>query len=344
MTDTNIFGPGHSASDREVTSRPTQLDTVEDSDTWFGPCVDGDASTGTKITHQWLNLIIANLRKFVRSFGATQGKKLEDMLSEAASRAASLGTFGIDSGTANNYAIAAASGVVAPKAPFTGQRVFFTANASNDGASVADVFASGDRDVLTWDGAALTGGEIEEDYPTAWEYDATADGGNGAWLILPWANRGAGDAINAAIAAGGLYNIATIEDGVRTVVSGTGTQQYASFSYTKQRDDSDLYVLFSGLSYAPGGGTPGAAWAQIDVGGTVKVAAASNNTATNARGATVIQGLFTGLSAGAITIDIDYGRNDGLSWEVVLNPTSSDKSELKTGVVSTVMIAEIVQS
>lgn len=189
MSNLNIFGPGHNSGERATTSRPTQIDTEETaSDTWFGPCVDGDPNTGTKITHQWLNLLVANARNFVRKAGATQGVKLDDMLAEAGARYASGGVAGTFSGTANDYALAAVSPFQVPKAPFTGQMVRGKVNVANTGATVADVFGYGDKKVLNPDGSALAAGALAAGGFTAWIYDAAADSAAGAWLLPHWAN------------------------------------------------------------------------------------------------------------------------------------------------------------
>jgi len=111
----------------------------------------------------------------------------ETMLAEAISRLVSLGIAGTDSGVANAYVLSAIGNTVVPKALFDGMIVVTEAVATNTAASTANVFGLGIKALRTYADAALSGGEVVLGRPTAWRYKAAANGGAGAWLILPWA-------------------------------------------------------------------------------------------------------------------------------------------------------------
>lgn len=111
------------------------------------------------------------------------------MLAQAASRAASLGVYGTCTGTANTYTVTGSAGVVVPKALFTGMRVRTKPNVTNTGVTTANVFGLGSKSVRTADDTALVGGELIAARHSEWEYDAAANAGAGAWLIVPWGSE-----------------------------------------------------------------------------------------------------------------------------------------------------------
>jgi len=82
MPGTNIYGP-HGPGINETTTRPPQTDSESSADSWFGPCVDNDPNTGTKISYRWLNFITANLRRAIRGMGVAENEVDDDMLLKA---------------------------------------------------------------------------------------------------------------------------------------------------------------------------------------------------------------------------------------------------------------------
>lgn len=79
MPGTNIFGP-HGPGINETTTRPAQTDSDSSTDSWFGPCVDNDPNTGTKISYRWLNFVTANLREAVRGMGVPENETDDELL------------------------------------------------------------------------------------------------------------------------------------------------------------------------------------------------------------------------------------------------------------------------
>lgn len=155
----NILGPGHTALTNEVTSRPTQDAPVQTTKAWFAQCPDGNPAGGTKLDALFLNSLIANLRNPIETSGATQDATVDDMLSEAIARYASL-SFGTGGGTANAQTVAALTGIVVPKALFDGMVVEWVPSATNTGATTLAAWGLAAKNVKDSSGNALNGGEI----------------------------------------------------------------------------------------------------------------------------------------------------------------------------------------
>lgn len=193
----NILGPDPARG--AVAVRPAKTTAPIAAPYWYNRCTDPTDPAQTKITADFLNDIAGALREFIASVGATQSESQADsdlMLAESAARYASLGIYGTCSGAANAYAIAKSSNVVVPKTLFTGMRLRTKPSATNTGPSTANAFTLGSKKILTWEGAALKGGELIAARDTEWEYDATLDSGSGAWRIVPWALIAPGALIN----------------------------------------------------------------------------------------------------------------------------------------------------
>lgn len=109
-----------------------------------------------------------------------------EMLAEAISRDASLAQFGTCSGSANTYVIASNGVCVVPKARFDGMRVHTIMNATNTGASTANVFSLGAKPIVNYAGDALIGGELLIDRDVELEWSVAMD----SWRILPWSQVG----------------------------------------------------------------------------------------------------------------------------------------------------------
>ena len=82
MPGTNIFGP-HGPGINETTTRIPKSDSGASTDSWFGPCIGNDPNTGTKIGHDILNFILANLRRAIRGMGVAEVETDDDMLLKA---------------------------------------------------------------------------------------------------------------------------------------------------------------------------------------------------------------------------------------------------------------------
>ena len=100
-----------------------------------------------------------------------------------------------DGGTANTYQLTPISGASGVKIPadytnLDGAVVTFTPGNASTGASTLDIGQTlgtllGPKTLLNNDGSAIASGDIGTD-PVEVRYDASADGGSGAWLLQPW--------------------------------------------------------------------------------------------------------------------------------------------------------------
>jgi hypothetical protein len=188
---TNAFGPGHYANTQEVLVRPTAAGTGIDGRTWFGQC-DVNGEGGTNIDDQWLNSLVAELRKIVDSAGGHQSEIGEKMISEAVARYASGAIYMTDSGAVNAYALQTPANFVIPGAYFTGMRIMFRPVNANTGAATVNITslvtgaATGAKALLKPDGTALAGGEFAALALLEAVYDAAAAGGAGGFRLAPW--------------------------------------------------------------------------------------------------------------------------------------------------------------
>lgn len=151
---------------------------------------NGDETTGREgsyIPGEGVEHTQREIIKALTSSGIVPDHAVLEQLAESQSRSASLGIGAVCTGVANAYVLSAIGDTVVPKALFDGMIVVTEAVATNTGASTANVFGLGIKALRTYADAALVEGEVVLGRPTAWRYKAAADGGNGAWLILPWA-------------------------------------------------------------------------------------------------------------------------------------------------------------
>lgn len=77
------FGPGVN----ETVTRPQDVASQLEDDTWFAPCQNNDPATGTKIPALWLNKVTALLRRAIRGMNVPQNELDDDMLLKAIQRA-----------------------------------------------------------------------------------------------------------------------------------------------------------------------------------------------------------------------------------------------------------------
>lgn len=79
----NILGPGASEGIGETTTRPEHVPTEKPVDTWFQDCSAPDADDGTLVEAQWLNMIMAQIRRAIRGMGVAEDESDDDMLLKA---------------------------------------------------------------------------------------------------------------------------------------------------------------------------------------------------------------------------------------------------------------------
>ena len=152
--------------------------------------INGDPSTGTEgsyfpnagIEHPQREIMAA-----LASAGVTGDVAVLDQLAESMAVLASKGVAATCTGTANTYTLTKLTNVIVSRKLFTKMLVRTKINVTNTGATTANVFEIGSRKVLNYDGTELAAGALVAGKPTVWEFDLTADGGAGAWLVLPWA-------------------------------------------------------------------------------------------------------------------------------------------------------------
>ncbi len=108
------------------------------------------------------------------------------MLAQAMARYASGAIFCTDSGNANVYILSLTGSFVAPKAYFHGLRVGFMPGNTATGASTINCFTLGIKKLLRPDASVIVNQDVFANrYTEAW-YDAAADGGAGAFRLVPW--------------------------------------------------------------------------------------------------------------------------------------------------------------
>ena len=141
------------------------------------------------------NARFAELKKAVATAGLTPdpvGGPDSNLyqLAEAMARYASGGVFCVDSGAANAYVLAAGGSFKMPASYFDGMTiVFFPAN-SCTGAATVNVNGVGVKNLLGPDGQPLAADDVQAGQLCAALYDASADGGAGAFRLAPWAVAG----------------------------------------------------------------------------------------------------------------------------------------------------------
>lgn len=115
------------------------------------------------------------------------------MMAEAVARYAAGGGFVYaDTGAANVYVLAGVLGTnyfVMPKAYFTGMKVGFCPGNTNTSTTTLNVSGLGAKKLFTHTGAVCAGGELVANRFAEAIYDASLDGGAGAFKLFPWSNQ-----------------------------------------------------------------------------------------------------------------------------------------------------------
>jgi hypothetical protein len=161
----NSFGPGYTATANETTTPPTQPAVLQATDSFFVPCNPANPASGTRIESDWLNLLVGNLRRFVRGSQSAEGSASYLALADAAARYASRGVFGTGGGTANAQTVTVidtgtTGTVVAPQALFDGMIVEWVASVGNTGAATLAAWGLTAKNLRDRGGNALIGYEI----------------------------------------------------------------------------------------------------------------------------------------------------------------------------------------
>ena len=138
------FGPGVN----ETTTRPADQRPGSAIDTWFAPCINGDPSTGTRVTATWLNKVTALLRRAIRGMNVPDDALDDDMLLKAIQRAdvplASVGGAipvfdGLADGKYNIRSLEAGTDItitVVDGGPGVGKKLVISSTAAGGGGSV----------------------------------------------------------------------------------------------------------------------------------------------------------------------------------------------------------------
>lgn len=111
-----------------------------------------------------------------------------NQLAQALARYASGGIYYQDTGSANAYVLSTPLSFVMPKAYFRGMRILFEPGNSNTGPATVNVNSIGVKKLLRPSGLLLLGGELIAGVECTAKYNPTADGGSGAFVLLPWSD------------------------------------------------------------------------------------------------------------------------------------------------------------
>lgn len=150
--------------------------------------------------------------------------------------------------------------------------------------------------------------------------------------------------------ANALSNVVSFTNSARVDMVGSAGNAYKVTAwngasglgpYVKQRAGSDLMVWLTSPTFTPTTPGSGCSIAEIIVGAQTKQVVCANNTATDSRGSTVINSVFTGLGAGSLAISLDYTLFSGTGWETVFCPTSSDSSYFPATTLANLIIGEV---
>lgn len=157
------------------------------------------------------------------------------------------------------------------------------------------------------------------------------------------ANWSAWPSTSAVVAAGGIANVQMFMSTTRVPMTGNAGNGYLvtpwNGTYVKQYASSKIIAWYAAPSYSPG--VTGATGATLTVGGTSIQQAASNSTSADARGQSVINGLFSGKPAGVVNWSASYARFDSLGWTGVFCPNQTDHGQLPPQTTATIIFGEI---
>lgn len=145
------------------------------------------------------------------------------------------------------------------------------------------------------------------------------------------------------VAAGGIANVQMFSTTTRVVMTGNSGNGYLvtpwSGTYVKQSASSKILGMFAGPSYTPG--ATGAAALALVINAVSTQQTASNNTASDGRGQTVVNALISGAGAGSIAWSVRYARFDSTAWGTNFCPNSTDNAQLPPATTASLILGEI---
>lgn len=159
------------------------------------------------------------------------------------------------------------------------------------------------------------------------------------------ANWSAWPSTGAVVAAGGIANVQMFTTTTRVPMAGNAGNSWGvtpwNGTYIKQYAASKIIAMYAGPTYTPVSAVNGTIAAALTVGGTPIQQAASNSTFTDARGQTVVNGLYAGIAAGSVAWSIKYQRFDSNDWNTIFCPNSTDTAQLPPATTATLILGEI---
>lgn len=195
MTSFNIFGPDPARGG--TVSRPARAIIANNSDYWFNTCSGPSDPAATAIATDFLNELLANLRRVVRTAGTPDSESNDDLLAESVSRYASKGVWGVDVGAANALVVNPLPSAILSSTLFAGLMLNVVPANTNSGNTTLNYNTLGVKKVLRPDGSQIPAGGLVATKRASMYYDPTADSAAGAW-ILPTALLLAADVASAA--------------------------------------------------------------------------------------------------------------------------------------------------
>ena len=191
-----------------------------------------------------------------------------------------------------------------------------TGVSANSGAMTVNA-GGGVVPLVRYDGSALAPGDV----PAGSLIDIGYDGA--AFRLLRLA---ASDIRGIIGTTKSPFNVVLQSNTTRTTLSGTGFVNFTGGNYVKQSATSVVKVIASTNLFSSGGAAAGQMKVTLDGNSytviCVNMTSVANQSSPN--GSTII----TGITAGSKAWTLDFGRTDGLSWTSVINPNSTDTSNL----------------
>lgn len=143
-----------------------------------------------------------------------------------------------------------------------------------------------------------------------------------------------------------LFNVQQLQTSTRVVMTGNAGNSrtvtvWTPSAYVKQSDTSDLAVWLTAPTFTI---TNGPTSAILALGASSLAFVASNNTASDSRGSSVLNNKVPVLQAGGAgskSISLTYKRSDTTDWQAAFCPTSADNGYLPAATTATIIIGEI---
>jgi hypothetical protein len=265
---------------------------------------------------------------------------LVTLINNTSQSAATTGASFIDAGIANAYAPNVIAGQTAPAALANRMRIFFTAAASNTGASTLNLNNLGVRPLVSEGGAALVGGEVIANRAVEAYYDGTGN----QWVIIPSVvtaqpNTVNGNKIQDDTLNGSKVTTNTL-NGTKILSASIPAGKYGSLSIVN--GDIANNTIQSGKFPAPTAGNTVRHWSGINksitpsdsysekftpqLTGTVTFRFTTSNavqtTATNTYTNTIVASL--GNTSGNVTLNVPVVKGQSIVMEVTVATGGAD--------------------